>query len=243
MWRRKVVISWHIGVADGVEADKSGGETILREHTGVSADPVITTIVTEAGLGGGSHYLLTKAIEGSSCLSMSNTTPTIANLQRALAVAGKIQQLQAELASILGGAVPSAPAKSSPAVMKPAKTGKRTMSPEARARIAAAQKARWAKLKGEKAPAAVAKAVAKPAVKVKGKKGGLTPEGRASLAAKMKARWAARKKGAPALNAPAKPAPAAKPAAKAKAKRNISPEARAKMAAAAKKRWANLKKA
>ena len=69
----------------------------------------------------------------------------------------------------------------------------------------------------------------------------MSPEGRARLAAAMKARWAARKKGGAALNAPAKPAAAAKPAKK--ARRNISPEARAKMAAAAKRRWANVKKA
>lgn len=72
------------------------------------------------------------------------------------------------------------------------------MSSEARERIAAAQRARWAKTNGAaKAPAAKG---SKPARKGK-KKSGLTPEGRAKLAAAMKARWAARKKGADAPNA------------------------------------------
>lgn len=77
------------------------------------------------------------------------------------------------------------PAKAiSPSVSaaKPAKI-KRGPSLEARAKMAAAAKARWAR---RAVPAA-----AKP-VKA-GKKSGLTPEGRAKLAANMKARWAARR--------------------------------------------------
>ena len=74
------------------------------------------------------------------------------------------------------------------------------MSAEGRARIAAAAKARWAKIKGtsgssDASPKAAPKAAA-------GRRNGLTPEGRARLAAAMKARWADRKKGAP--NASAK---------------------------------------
>ena len=75
---------------------------------------------------------------------------------------------------------------------------KKKLSAAGIARIKAAQKARWAKVKAESTPAG------KPATGAKKKKkGGLTPEGRARLSATMKARWAARKKaGAPPLNAP-----------------------------------------
>jgi hypothetical protein len=73
------------------------------------------------------------------------------------------------------------------------------MPPEAREKIAAAQRARWAKSKG----GAKAEKAASPKAGKRGRKkrSGLTAEGRARLAAAMKARWAARKKGAPALNA------------------------------------------
>jgi len=74
--------------------------------------------------------------------------------------------------------------------VKPAKA-KRTMSPEARARISAATKARWAARRAGKSKAKAAPKAAKPA-KAK-KKGGITPAGRAKLAANMKARWAARR--------------------------------------------------
>ena len=157
---------------------------------------------------------------------MSNNTPSLAQLKRAITISEQIESLQSQLASILGGSTP-APAPAAGVT----KTGrkKRTVSPEARAKMAAGQRARWAKKNEGAAPAA------KPAKR----KGGLTPEGRAKLAAAMKARWDARKKGAPAPTAKTQK-PAAAP--KTKAKRVISPEARAKMAAAAKKRWANAKK-
>jgi hypothetical protein len=125
---------------------------------------------------------------------MSNTTPTIANLQRALAVAEQIAKLQAELASIVGDSS-SVSSTRKPTASPVAKKGKRTMSPEARAKIAAAQKARWAKAKGGKAPAAAVKAKKKPAAKAKGKRT-LSPEGRAKIVAALKARWAAKKKAA-----------------------------------------------
>ena len=161
---------------------------------------------------------------------MSNNTPSLAQLKRAITISEQIEALQSQLASILGGSAPLVGSAPAPAATKTRK-GKRTVSPEARAKMAAAQKARWAKKKGGAAPTAPA---AKPA-----KRKGLTPEGRAKLAAAMKARWDARKKGAPAPTAKAQK-PTAAP--KTKAKRVISPEARAKMAAAAKKRWANAKK-
>jgi len=138
------------------------------------------------------------------------STPSLAQLQRALSIAEQIQNLEAELAGIIGGGSPAtfilrAASKSS------AKKGNRTMSAATVARMRASQQARWAKIKGaatapSKAPATAPK-----------KKGGLTPEGRARLAAKMKARWAARKTGTPALNSSAKPTPVTKTMSKRKA--------------------------
>ena len=158
---------------------------------------------------------------------MSNHTPSLDQLKRAIAITEQIDALQSQLAAVLGGSSSAAVPAAAPAKTR---KGKRTVSPEARAKMAVAQRARWALRKGGAAPAA----------KPEKKKRGITPEGRAKLAAAMKARWDARKKGAPAPTAKAqKPAKAPKAP---KAKRVVSPEARAKMVAAAKKRWANAKK-
>ncbi len=122
-----------------------------------------------------------------------------AQLRQALQLREQIEVLQRKLGALLGGersAAAPATAKTKKPVGRPA--GKRTMSAEGRAKIAAAQKARWAKTKETSAAPA-----AKNGAKAPKKKGTITAAGRAKLAAAMKARWAARKKGAPALNAPA----------------------------------------
>jgi hypothetical protein len=59
------------------------------------------------------------------------------------------------------------------------------MSAAARAKISAAQKARWTKVEGTSAS---------PVVKPKKKKRVLSPEGRARIIAVQKARWATKKK-------------------------------------------------
>ena len=126
------------------------------------------------------------------------STPSIDRLKRAVEVAEQIEKLQSELASILGDKQAAAPAPvakaAKVAVSKPAGKGKRTMSPEARERIAAAQRARWAKSRGA--------AVAKPAASVSaaapkaktGKRPPLSPEAREKIAAAARRRWAAVKK-------------------------------------------------
>jgi hypothetical protein len=123
---------------------------------------------------------------------MSNATPSLEQLKRALQLAEQIQSLEAELATLLGS--PSAVRSAAPApASKPSKRGgKRIVSAEARAKMAAAQKARWAKVNRAKSAAGSAPAPA--AKSAKKKKRGITPEGRARLAAAMKARWAARRK-------------------------------------------------
>ena len=112
---------------------------------------------------------------------------SIDQLKRALEIAEQIQKLEAQLASILGrttGFVKAgAPVKSAP---KPA-TKRRTISAEGRARIAAAQKARWAKSRGQ--------TISAPAKPAKGKKRNISPEARAKMAAAAKKRWAAAKAG------------------------------------------------
>jgi len=80
---------------------------------------------------------------------MANTTqPLVKRLKHALVLAEKIQLLEAELASILGqtssASTAAAAVLSAPKVRK-----KRILSPEAREKIAAAQRARWAKAKAK----------------------------------------------------------------------------------------------
>jgi len=95
------------------------------------------------------------------------STLTAAQLRRYADLKEQIENLEAELSAALGHN--AAPANT--------ESGKRTMSPAARARIAAAQRARWAKLKG-----------AKPEVR-KGRRK-MSAATRAKMAAVAKARWA-----------------------------------------------------
>jgi hypothetical protein len=96
--------------------------------------------------------------------------PSTAELKRALKIRAKIESLENELNQIIGsssnGAGHLAP--------------KRKMSASARARIAKAQRTRWAKLKG--------KTVAKAAPKSKRRK--MPAAAKARLAAIARARWA-----------------------------------------------------
>ena len=106
----------------------------------------------------------------------------IEKIEEALSLRKQIATLQAKLSNLLTrdqkGSGKAAPRKTS--------GGKRTMSPEARARIAAAQKARWAKAKGESSsPVVAAKSKA-------AKKRTISAEARAKMAAAAKKRWAAK---------------------------------------------------
>jgi hypothetical protein len=112
-------------------------------------------------------------------MSISNLTST--QLRHAADLKEKIADLENILAALLGAETTAAPA-TLPKAAKPAKRG--GMSAAGRARIAAAQKLRWAKVN-----AAKAKSVA--AVKP-GKKAGrkMSAAGRAAISAAAKARWA-----------------------------------------------------
>jgi len=92
-------------------------------------------------------------------------------LRRAAAIKDKIQSLENKLSHILGS-----PAKV--AVEAAPKKRRHKMSAAGRAKIAAAQKARWAKTKGQKAE------------QTQSKKRKMSAAGRARISAAAKARWA-----------------------------------------------------
>jgi hypothetical protein len=92
-------------------------------------------------------------------------------LRRAAEIKDKIQSLEGELSRILGP---------SHTVSMTAAKPKRKMSAAARARIAAGQKARWAKVKGSKSAMAP----------VQKSKLQISPTAKAKISAAAKARWA-----------------------------------------------------
>jgi hypothetical protein len=104
---------------------------------------------------------------------------TINQLKRATAIKEGIEKLTKELRSILGVSANSTGAS----------TKSRRMSPSARRKIAATQKARWVKLRRAKS----ATRSAQPAAKAKKKT--MSSAARAKLSAKLKAYWAAKKSG------------------------------------------------
>lgn len=101
-------------------------------------------------------------------------------LRKAADLRERIDALQNELEAILSGADTAA----TPAAVGPTGRRKRNMSAAGRARIAAAAKARWAKLRAERGETA-------PAKKAKRK---FSPESRARLAALARERWAKAKR-------------------------------------------------
>ena len=106
-------------------------------------------------------------------MSNSLATVTAVQLRQASAIKEQIEALETELAAIFGAG---------PATVTPeaARTGKRTMSAAGRARVAAAQRARWARQKG----------AAPQAVEAPKHKRQISPEGRQRMVAGAKARWA-----------------------------------------------------
>ena len=138
---------------------------------------------------------------------MINITPQ--QLRRAADIQEKIQSLQQELNQILGGEISTAEPTEAPRKYK--------FSAAARAKMRAAQKARWAAIKGT-AP------TTEPAPKKKSK---MSAQGLANIRAGVAKRMAAQGKAA-----------AAKPA-----KKKFSAAAKAALSAAAKARWAKAKKA
>ena len=104
---------------------------------------------------------------------MSIANLSVQTLRQAADLKEKIESLHKQLAGILGSTAKPA---STPAAKLPKKKG---MSAAGRARVAAAQKARWAKIKAGK-PAPTAK-----------KKFTMSAVAKAKISAAAKARWAA----------------------------------------------------
>jgi hypothetical protein len=103
-------------------------------------------------------------------------------LNEAVSIKQEIAALETRLENILGVLKSFTPAASTPTSVK---RGPKTMSAAAKAKISAAAKARWAKIKGT--------SPASSAIPVK-RRGVISPEGRARIVAAQKARWAALRK-------------------------------------------------
>ena len=116
------------------------------------------------------------------------------NLQEILAVLTTERTRLDQAIAALTGLGASKPSRGRPpkAVSFAPARKRRVMSPEARAKIAAAQRARWAKQKRRVAARPAKKAAAK---KTAGRKG-MSAAARKKLSALMKGRWEARKKAA-----------------------------------------------
>ncbi len=80
--------------------------------------------------------------------------PTIETLRRAGEILQEIESLQKELTSLFGGSTASAAVAVTGKKRGRPPGKRRTMSADARARIAAAAKARWAKYRADKKGAA-----------------------------------------------------------------------------------------
>jgi hypothetical protein len=153
----------------------------------------------------------------------------IETLEKALHIRKQIAALEKALQEVMGPTPPSLAGIQSSGHKR---RGKRTMSPEARAKIANAQRLRWAKSKGLESATLAGPVDTAPVSKTK-KKGGMSAAGRARIAAAQKARWAKVK----AKKSTTAVAPGTK-----KKKRTLSPEGRARIIAATKARWAREKK-
>ena len=158
----------------------------------------------------------------------------IDQLEEALSIRKQIATLQNKLGSMFGGAEPRVSGSSTSS--KPTPFGKR--SEEVRAKMAAAQKARWAKIRGDSGSGV--STASSTSSKKKGRRT-TSPEARERIAEAQRARWA-KVKGSSGSSASSSAAVQSKPPGKRRGgKRTISPEGRARLAEAARQRWAKLK--
>jgi hypothetical protein len=109
-------------------------------------------------------------------MDVTNLSP--AQLRKAADLKERIDSLNSELASILGSAVSLNPQP------LPPKAARRQMSAAGRARIAAAARARWARVRGIKGGGTAAPSAGK------GTRRKMSAAARAKIAAAAKARWA-----------------------------------------------------
>jgi len=166
---------------------------------------------------------------------MSSINLSVQQLRQAANLKEQIAGLEKQLSQVLGSTTQTAPVTA-----KALKKG--GMSAAGKARIIAAQKARWAKIKASKpavkavVPKPVASVSAKPAKKT------ISAAGIARIKAAQKARWAKINAAKSGGIKPAVKAVVAKSAAP-KKKFTMSAAAKAKISAAAKARWAKVKAA
>jgi hypothetical protein len=106
------------------------------------------------------------------------TALTVAQLKRAVAIKERMEELESELASLLGDL-----GRASGGVATRGPRKRRRMSASGRARIAAAARARWAKFNAAKGKGRVKR------------KRTMSPAARAKIAAAARARWAKVKAG------------------------------------------------
>ena len=113
------------------------------------------------------------------------SSPTLAELIKAVSIKVRIETLTSELNALLSSS--SAAVKP---IAKPAKKG--GMSAAGKAKIAAAQKLRWAKVKKSQPvkPTIASKVIAKLNTKPVAKKRTMSAAAKAKIAAAAKARWA-----------------------------------------------------
>lgn len=102
---------------------------------------------------------------------------SLKKLEEALGIRREMEALQRRFASLIGATDSGLTTRKS----------RKKVSPDTRAKLSAAAKARWAKRTGGRSAI----------VSTSRKKGGLTPAGRRRLSQLMKARWTARRKAAP----------------------------------------------
>jgi hypothetical protein len=115
-------------------------------------------------------------------MDVTNLSP--AQLRKAADLKERIDSLSSELSSILGGAVSLNP---QPLPPKVGRGGRRQMSAAGRARIAAAARVRWAKVRGDKGGSSESQGSAAASGKPRRQ---MSAAGRARIAAAAKARWA-----------------------------------------------------
>jgi colicin import membrane protein len=93
---------------------------------------------------------------------MSITSLSAQQLRQAADLKEQLEGLEGQLNSILGGEGLASVTVKPPAASEPTKKGRRTFSAESRAKMAAAQKARWAAKRGVKEEPAEASATPEP---------------------------------------------------------------------------------
>lgn len=102
------------------------------------------------------------------------------DLEQAIAIRRQIDALEQRLASLIGRSRASA----QPSPTRPPSAAGKRFSAATRAKLAAAARARWARVRSGKGTATAPKKT----------KGGITAAGRRRLSQLMKARWAARRR-------------------------------------------------